>query len=107
MTRSRQFIHGNHLHIDTHLDNGSMRIVKPKYAFDLDNNPIVPVPEDTISVITPENNPHWEDWYEKAHPVAEAEFRSNWDSWQHDPDVQYKVDQIKRACPGCREALNA
>lgn len=103
MTRGRQFVHGNHLHLDTHLDNGSMRIVKSKNAFDLDDNPIIPVPEMTLSVITPENTTPWKEWTEKAHPVAEAEFRENWDSWQHEPDVQYKVDQIRRSCPECRK----
>jgi len=101
MEPGRQFIHGSHLHLDTHLDNGSMRIVKSKRAFDLDDKPIVPVPEMTLSVITPENEEHWKEWTEKAHPLAEAEFRENWDSWQHDPDVQYKVDQIRRSCPEC------
>lgn len=100
-SKSQQFTHGDHIDLDTHLANGSMRIVKSKHAFDLDDNPIIPVPDTTISVITPENHPHWEEWHDAPHPTTLAHFRANWDTWQHDPDSQYKVDQIKRSCPDC------
>jgi hypothetical protein len=92
--------HGDHLDLDAHIANKSVRLVKSKWAFDAKGNSI-PVDEKTLSVITPENNPHWKEWNDKPHPESEAAFRGGWDEWQKDPNVQYKVDQIKRSCPVC------
>jgi len=102
--KSKQLTHGNHLDLEAHLANGSMRLVKSKWAYDLNGNSI-PVAPTTLSVITPENHPHWEEWHDAPHPETEAAFRGNFDTWQHEPDHQYKVDQIKRSCPDCRKAL--
>lgn len=95
--------HGDHLDLDTHIANGSVRLVRAQHAYDWDTGEKIPVDSRTLSVITPENHPHWEEWTDRAHPDSEAEFRQNWDEWQHNPDHQYKVDQIKRSCPVCSQ----
>jgi hypothetical protein len=93
--------HGEHLDLNAHLSNGSMRIVKTPSgnAFDNKGNPLPDNPR-TYSIITPENK-QWDKWHDEPHPDSAAEFRYNWDEWQHDPDTKYKVDQIKRSCPVC------
>lgn len=107
MSRSKQLTHGKHLDLDTHIDNGSVRLVATPAGGALDWETGEPLPHDpkTMSVITPENHPHWEEWHGVPHPGTEGEFRDNWATWQHQPEHQYKVDQIKRSCPECRKAM--
>lgn len=93
--------HGDHLDLDTHIANGSVRLVRAEHAYDWDTGEPIPVDRKTMSVITPENHPHWEDWHGVPHPETEGSFRDQWDTWQKNPEHQYKIDQIKRSCPTC------
>ena len=87
--------------MDTHIANGSVRLVRAEKAYDWDTGKEIPAGLKTLSVITPENSPHWDEWHGVPHPETEGNFRDNWDTWQKNPDHQYKVDQIRRSCPVC------
>lgn len=93
--------HGDDMDLDTHIANGSVKLVRTKQALDWNTNKPIKTSPKVMSVITPENHPHWEEWTDPAHPKTEADFRANFDTWKKNPDHQYKVDQIKRSCPEC------
>lgn len=97
--------HGDNLDLDTHIANGSVRLVKTKQALDWDTGEPIEATPETMSVITPENHPHWEEWTDTPHPKTERDFRKNFAEWQKDPDHKYKVDQIKRSCPTCKGTM--
>lgn len=101
MNRGKQLSHGAHLDLDAYIANGSMKLVKSQHAFDFHTGEPVPVSPKTLSIITPLNKPHWKKWTEPAHPDSVKHLRDNWHTYQHLPDVQYKIDQIKKSCPEC------
>lgn len=104
MKKSNQLLHGSHIDLDAHIANGSVRLVKSQHAFDFHTGEPIPVHPKTLSIITPLNKPHWDDWHEPAHPESERSLRDNWHTYQNRPEVKYKIDQIKESCPDCKES---
>ena len=93
----------NSLDYDTHIANGSMRVVQTEPGAAIGAHP---QDEHTTSVITPENHPHWETWNRKPTEEGEADLRKYWGEIQNDTEgFGHKKGQIIRSCPDCLEGL--